>query len=317
MNNLCITNYAMIFMFIIIILLVIKQKNISKNKEKFALGSDDLTIVSNVINRIYGTDIDAIRNLGHVSKSLMGGTSSFTSSTTGNPGILTIPADSIVLNGSITFDNSTYEKTYNSNDKGHSVGYIVSDNANYKKLMIVGNNTAGNNKTGYNIAGGVRSVGIWDELQVHGNEVVSGNLQIDGNVTIKGKLTNYQTNSIGVGQTWKKKTDKVPYGFYINTSGRPIQVCVSITYKSSSDFIFWIDGKVMSDQSTVKSTGPHWFSGPTDYGERTIGFDIIVQNGARYGISDVYRPIGDQRGAYNSKNYTTVKPEDYIWYELS
>ena len=96
MDNSCVTNYAMIFMFIIIIFLVINQKKISK-KENFALSSEDLTAVRNEINRIYDMDVEAIRNLGHISKSLLTGTNTFTATATGTPGELKIPADRTIL----------------------------------------------------------------------------------------------------------------------------------------------------------------------------------------------------------------------------
>ena len=103
----CTRDIGMIIMFIIIIYLVINQKN--KNKENFALTSDDLTVVRNEINainlttvrneinRIYDMDVEAIRNLGAISKSLLTGTNTFTASTTGTPGQLTIPADNTIM----------------------------------------------------------------------------------------------------------------------------------------------------------------------------------------------------------------------------
>ena len=99
--------YAMSFMFIIIIFLVINQKNISKNKENFALSSDDLSTVRTEINRIYDMDVEAIRNLGHISKSLLTGTNTFTTSTTGTPGELTIPADTTTFQGAVKIGNLT------------------------------------------------------------------------------------------------------------------------------------------------------------------------------------------------------------------
>ena len=106
MDNSCVINYAVIIMFIIIIFLVIKIQKISKNKENFALSPDDLVSVRNEINRIYDMDVEAIRNLGAISKSLLTGTNTFTASATGTPGTLTIPANNTILQGNLTLPAS-------------------------------------------------------------------------------------------------------------------------------------------------------------------------------------------------------------------
>ena len=289
MNNLCITNYAMIFMFIIIILLIINQKNISKNKENFVLGSTDLTNLRTEINRIYDMDVDAIRYLGAISKSLLTGTNTSTTYI-GKPGTLTISANNTILRG-ITFDNSTFEKTHNSSGKGNSVGYIVSDNDKDKKLMIVGNNTAGS----------VRKVGIWDELQVHGNAGISGNLQIDGNITVKGTLHD-KYYPVGVEQTYKDMIGMTYSGWLkigtgrVNKSGRPIQVCISYRSAGDSVVMFYIDYQIISRRSQRSGIG-------------CGNFNIIVPNGTMYGIAS--------RQLTNS-NWSNDKVGHIVsWYELS
>ena len=97
----CAMEYGMIILFIIVIYLVINQNKMSKNKEHFALSPEDLSSVRNEINRIYNMDVEAIRNLGAISKSLLTGTNTFTPSTTGTPGDLTIPADNTKFLGTI------------------------------------------------------------------------------------------------------------------------------------------------------------------------------------------------------------------------
>lgn len=52
---------------------------------------------------------------------------------------------------------------------------IANDTVTHKKLMIVGNKSAG----------GVRKVGVWDHLDVHGNQVISGNLTVNGIINKK------------------------------------------------------------------------------------------------------------------------------------
>jgi prefoldin subunit 5 len=49
---------------------------------------------------------------------------------------------------------------------------ISNDITNYKQLMIVGNKSAGSN----------RKVGVWDELSVHGNQIIDGDLSVGGNL---------------------------------------------------------------------------------------------------------------------------------------
>ena len=325
MNNLCITNYAMIFMFIIIIYLIINQKNISRNKENFALGPEDLTIVRSEINRIYDMDVESIRNLGAISKSLLTGTNTFVAST-GTPGNTTIPVDATIFKSGITFDNSTWDKTYNSNGKGHSVGYIVSDNNVFKKLMIVGDNTAG----------GVRSVGIWDELMVHGNAGVTSNLQIDGNLTVNGNIVfNKLDNPIGIDQTWQQTlhptdtymqqdsnglmTTKTIGTIYTNTSGRPIQVCITIRMNSmqygggySNDVIMESTANFVINNEVISTRME--YDGETD---TYIGFNIIVPNGATYSVTDtsIYGVVnvwGIFRDVPRKSPNWTYKP-DY-WY---
>jgi len=56
---------------------------------------------------------------------------------------------------------------------------IANDVGSYKKLMIVGNKSAG----------GVRKVGVWDHLQVHGSQNIDSNLAVGGNTAIGGNLT--------------------------------------------------------------------------------------------------------------------------------
>ena len=85
----CVLEYGMIIMFIIIIYLFINLKKCLKKtetKENFALSTEDLSLVRNEINRIYNMDVESIRNLGAISKSLLTGTNTFTPSTTGTPG---------------------------------------------------------------------------------------------------------------------------------------------------------------------------------------------------------------------------------------
>lgn len=61
-----------------------------------------------------------------------------------------------------------------------SGGAAIYNDANvYRKLMIVGNNSAG----------GSREVGVWDNITINGTETVSGNETVNGNSTVNGNAT--------------------------------------------------------------------------------------------------------------------------------
>jgi len=61
-------------------------------------------------------------------------------------------------------------------DKVKDQAEIANDRGSYKKLMIVGNKSGG----------GVRKVGVWDHLQVHGSQNVDSNLAVGGALTVNG-----------------------------------------------------------------------------------------------------------------------------------
>ena len=84
-----------IFILIIAVIYIIATTNKSK-QENFT--SDELSSVRNEINKIYNMDVEAIRNLGTISKSLLTGTN-YHSTEVGTPGDLTIPADNTIFNG--------------------------------------------------------------------------------------------------------------------------------------------------------------------------------------------------------------------------
>ena len=182
--DICTQNIAIGFLFIIIIYLVINQKNISKNQENFALSSDDLTAVRTEINRIYDMDVEAIRNLGAISKSLLTGTNTFTPSTSGTPGDLNIPADNTILQGGLSLLNTTFEAT----KQDPTTSHIVSDTGNYKSLMITGNNSGDGN---------IRHINLYDDVSVNNNLSVVGKLTVAGESSVGGKLTVAGESSVG------------------------------------------------------------------------------------------------------------------------
>jgi hypothetical protein len=259
-----ITITIFIIMFLLIIFMFIKIQKLSKNNIKENFSSDDLAKVRTEINKIYDMDVEAIRNLGHISKSLLTGTN-YHSTAPGTPGDLTIPADNtkfkgkVSVDGGIRLENTTWGKTIAGHPNRDSIGHILSDNQGYKQLMIVGNNSAGGvrkvgiwdylqmnggigleNTTwaqatyghpnsasighivsdnhgykklmivGNNSAGGVRKVGIWDNLDVDRDLDVHRNLHVGGSITI-GNIT-ISANGITIGRTAIDKDGNITYG---------------------------------------------------------------------------------------------------------
>ena len=91
-----------ILIFILIITVIYILFRISAPNENFESNDSQILIPKNTI--------DSINNLGLISKSIMTGTNLYTESSTGNPGDLTIPANSIIsgnlnVNGKLTLNN--------------------------------------------------------------------------------------------------------------------------------------------------------------------------------------------------------------------
>ena len=104
-------NMVIIVILIFLIIITINQNNkINElsNQENMTTSDSSLMLstVSNEINRIYNMDVEAIRNLGAISKSLLTGTN-YHSTTVGTPGTLTIPADKTELQGTLQVDGNT------------------------------------------------------------------------------------------------------------------------------------------------------------------------------------------------------------------
>ena len=107
-----------------------------KTVEKFADVSAD---IKQAVKDVYQADVEAIRNLSNVATKLQNGS-------------LTVPGPMVTNNLQVATGQ------WGVNHKGERHSYIVNDDRDYKKLMLVGNNTAG----------GAREVGIWDNLTVNG-----------------------------------------------------------------------------------------------------------------------------------------------------
>ncbi len=90
-NELNIIKIALVILTILVIYLLF-----TKSSENFADSSIDT--IRDEINKQYNMDIEAMRNLGAISKSLLTGTN-YHSTSVGTPGTLTIPADNTILSG--------------------------------------------------------------------------------------------------------------------------------------------------------------------------------------------------------------------------
>jgi microcystin-dependent protein len=114
----CENNYINIVLIINVILVItIIYFLFTKSTEHFA-DPTALTIdnIRDEINKQYNMDIEAMRNLGAISKSLLTGTN-YHSTTVGTPGTLTIPADTTSLMGKLNVSgglNVTGDVTFNS-----------------------------------------------------------------------------------------------------------------------------------------------------------------------------------------------------------
>jgi len=118
-----------------------------KTVEKFAdVSSAD---IKQAVKDVYQADVESIRNLSNVATKLQNGS-------------LTVPGPMVTNNLQLATGQ------WGVNHKGERHSYIVNDDTNFKKLMIVGNNTAG----------GAREVGIWDNLTVNGNTNISGAVNV-------------------------------------------------------------------------------------------------------------------------------------------
>ena len=120
---------------------VYKNNNIEKFDQE---EQKQVNLIKEEINRQYNMDIESIRNLGAISKSLLTGTN-YHSTESANPGTLTIPADTViegdtVLKGKVEFENKDdmlmnilpkYMVIAWANNEGIPKGWAVCDGKKY------------------------------------------------------------------------------------------------------------------------------------------------------------------------------------------
>ena len=219
-------DFAIIIVIIIVIVIVnifmfIKIQKQSKNNIKENFSSDDLAKVRTEINKIYDMDVEAIRNLGHISKSLLTGTN-YHSTAPGTPGDLTIPATNTKFKGNISVDGTItmghsqmiYTPSGNMHLHGEEELYLLNKKGVYISKAGIGNGNLtvdGNinmanggtlQSTGtMHITGGEKlyllnrqGVHIGKNLDGNGNLTVDGDIKI-GNTTIRSDGRIYQSRN--------------------------------------------------------------------------------------------------------------------------
>ena len=226
-----ITITIFIIMFLLIIFMFIKIQKLSKNNIKENFSSDDLAKVRTEINKIYDMDVEAIRNLGHISKSLLTGTN-YHSTAPGTPGDLTIPADNTKFKGKVSVDggiNMAPYQTLSSDGRMHISGneilYLLNKEGVHisnawegnGNLTVDGTINMANGGTLQSSAGRMHIAGL-EKLYLLNRQGVhisnewdgNGNLTVDGDIKI-GNIT-INANGITIGRTTIDKDGNIIYG---------------------------------------------------------------------------------------------------------
>ena len=161
-------NIHIVFLFILAALIgfqMCKRENFDsvEGLEGFASIDD----ARQAVREVYNADIDAIRNLSTVATKLQAGG-------------LAVPG--VLKTNKINLTTDRWENQHEGNGKS----YVVNDDGIYKKLMLVGNDSGG---------GGVRRVGMWDDVEISRNLQVNGSINTSGNITAGGDM------NVGSGRT--------------------------------------------------------------------------------------------------------------------
>jgi hypothetical protein len=151
-------NIHIVFLFILAALVGYHMCN-SKSLDSFE-GFAAIDDARQAVKEIYNADVDAIRNLSSVATKLQAGG-------------LNVPG--VMKTNKINLTTDKWENQHEGNNKS----YVVNDDGNYKKLMLVGNDTGG---------GGVRRVGMWDDVEISRDLQVNGYLRTRGTNFTAGDL---------------------------------------------------------------------------------------------------------------------------------
>ena len=222
------------------------------------------------VKEIYNADIDAIRNLATVATKLQAGG-------------LTVPG--VMKTNKINLTNDKWENIH----EGDGKSYVVSDDGNYKKLMLVGHKSAGAD---------ARRIGMWDDveisrnLQVNGN-VKTGTLTSDGRLHISGNELLYLLNKNGViiGKEWGGNGNlSVQGNTFVNGD---------IITSGGNNWLFHTPDDERRTMYIVPSKG---------YGNQDWNWDAAIELNPDGGVVV-------KNGIYSKKNNYLYYPEDAIIYQ--
>ena len=101
-------DYKDIVLIILVIGMLFIATKVYKNNNIEKFEPEQVNLIKEEINRQYNMDIESIRNLGAISKSLLTGTN-YHSTESANPGTLTIPADTIIEGETVIKDKTVIE----------------------------------------------------------------------------------------------------------------------------------------------------------------------------------------------------------------
>jgi len=110
LSNFTIQDMIIIILILIIIYLIFRHPKSNENFESSTVTPEMTNLINTTIQsqiqQIYDLDVEAMRNLGAISKTILTGANYSTDGTALTPGTLTIPANIVVL-GSVTYNDTT------------------------------------------------------------------------------------------------------------------------------------------------------------------------------------------------------------------
>jgi hypothetical protein len=152
--------------------------------EDFSNQDGDNPEVRRIVRAVYNADVNAIRELAEVSRKLQAGG-------------ITVPG--VMKPNKLNLGVDRWEN----NHEGNAKSYVVNDNGNYKKLMLVGNDSGG---------GGIRRVGIWDDMEISRNLQVNGGTNVNANMNAASISTNNPTWNGWISGSFGTGKDRVVLG---------------------------------------------------------------------------------------------------------
>ena len=187
-------DYKDIVLIVLVIGMLFIATKVYKNNNIEKFQPEQVNLIKEEINRQYNMDIESIRNLGAISKSLLTGTN-YHSTESANPGTLTIPADTIIegntlLKGKVEFEHKDtmlmdilpkYMVIAWANSEGIPEGWAVCDGKNgtpdLRGRFVLGAGEGENlTKRKLNETSGAETHTLTvDEMPSHGHDIYRSN----------------------------------------------------------------------------------------------------------------------------------------------